>query len=337
MHRLRKLAGRGDRHWMGAAGVAGIVATIVLAVAVASPVWPQAPAAGAPKFEYEVASFKPNKPGNTTGGFRIGMSYPPDGFSAQNVTIQMLITQAYGIQPYQLSGAPDWLNTERFDVDAKMDAPTAEALQKLTPDERNETRRRMLQALLADRLKLAVRSDTKELPVYNLVIGKNGSKLKESKPDDPATAPAPGGPGAPVPSGGRNAVSFSTGGGGGFRGGPGTVMSVGGRGGEQSISANSVPISTLIRMLGTPLGRPVLDKTGLTGKYDISLKWVPDESQVLTPPGGGPDGAIPPPLSDVSGPSLFTAVQEQLGLKLEAGKGPVLMIVIEHVEKPSEN
>src|SRR4029077_12362024 len=127
---------------------------ICVGLATATRVWAhsrtQSPAAEAPKFEYEVASFKAIKPGNAGGPIRIGIGFPPDGFNGSNITIQMLITQAYGIQPYQLSGGPDWLNSERFDIDAKMDPATADALAKLTPDERNETRRRMMQALLAD-------------------------------------------------------------------------------------------------------------------------------------------------------------------------------------------
>jgi uncharacterized protein (TIGR03435 family) len=269
---------------------------------------------------------------------------PPDGYSGSNITIQMLITQAFGIQAYQLSGAPDWLNTVRFDVDAKMDPAVADALAKLKPEERTEARRTMMQALLADRLKLTVRRDTKELPVYSLVIAKNGTKLKEVPPPSAPTpqgpgAPPPAGPppGAPAPAGGGSSVSVSTvGGGGGRVGGPGTVT-FGGRGGEQSINAKAAPIATLIRMISAPLGRPVLDKTGLTGFYDISLKWTPEDGQSFGPPGGGPDGALPAPPADSGGTSIFTAIQEQLGLKLEPGKGPVLNIVIEHIEKPSDN
>jgi uncharacterized protein (TIGR03435 family) len=341
MHKLSVVVASRRKLFVRAVAFVSTAALVCIGLATATRVWAhaqgQSPAGEAPKFEYEVASFKAIKPGNAGGPIRIGIGYPPDGFNGSNITIQMLITQAYGIQPYQLSGGPDWLNSERFDVDAKMDPATADALSKLTPDDRNETRRRMMQALLADRLKLTVRRDTKELPVYNLVIGKNGSKLKETKPDDTATAPPPGGaPGAPGANAPRDSTSVSVAGGGGGRGGPGTVM-FGGRGGEQSINANGVPIATLIRMLGTPLGRPVIDKTGLTGRYDIALKWTPDDNQSVSPLGGGPDGGIPAAPSDASGPSLFTAIQEQLGLKLESAKGPVLMIVIEHIEKPSEN
>jgi uncharacterized protein (TIGR03435 family) len=326
--------------WKTAIVLSALAVPMAFGFAVARPKGQQSQSQASPaeavKFEYEVASFKPVKSGSAGGPIRIGIGYPPDGFNGSNVTIQMLITQAFGIQPYQLSGGPDWLNSERFDVDAKMDPATADALAKLTPDERSETRKRMMQALLADRLKLTVRHDTKDLPVYNLVIGKNGSKLKESKPDDTANTPATGGPAAPgSQSAPRGTVSVNGGGGGG-RLGPGTVT-FGGRGGEQSINANSVPLATLVRMLGGQLGRPVIDKTGLTGKYDISLKWTPDDGQSISPLGGGSDGGIPAAPSDTSGPSLFTAIQEQLGLKLESTKGPVLMIVIERIEKPSEN
>ena len=104
-----------------------------------------------------------------------------------------------------------------------------------------------------------------------------------------------------------------------------------------SLTGNAIPVSALAQRLSMFLHEPVIDMTGLTGKYDITLKFVPEQGQLPPPPGGGaPDGMAPPP-SDASGPTLQTAVQDQLGLKLESGKGPVEMIVIDHVEKASDN
>jgi uncharacterized protein (TIGR03435 family) len=176
----------------------------------------------------------------------------------------------------------------------------------------------MLQALLADRLKLTVQRDAKDLPVYFLVIGKNGPKLQEAKPDESASST----PNAPSASGG-GARTFSKSAGGGM----------------QSFSATGAPISNLVRMLSAMVGRPVLDRTGLTAKYDYKLEFSMEQTQGPLFSGGDGSGkgsdSAPPPES--SGPSLFTALQEELGLKLESGKGPVAIIIIEHVERPSEN
>ena len=277
----------------------------------------QAASAIGPVYEYEVSTIKPYKSDGGSGPMRIGILNAPDGLTATNVTVQMLIQFAYGVQNYQISGGPAWVNSEHYEIDAKMDGAVAEALQKLSQDDRNVARQKMLQALLADRFKLTIHRDTKELPVYSLVIGKGGSKLKEAKPGDtyPNSPQLPGG-----------------------RGGRGTVM-FGGRGGAQTLTAQAVPVSTLVRMLSGNLGRPVLDKTGLTGVYDYTLQFAPDQTQ--GPSFGGPDGGLrggdagAPPES--TAPSIFTAVQEQLGLKLESGKGPVELIVIERIEKASDN
>jgi uncharacterized protein (TIGR03435 family) len=299
----------------------------------------QSPASPAVKYEYEVASFKPAKPG-TEGKIIMGFSMPPDGFTATNATIMMLVQQAYGVQPYQISGAPDWFNSEHFDVNAKMDPAVADALLKLSVDDRRIARQQMLQALLADRLQLKIHRDNKELPVYNLVVGKNGPKLKESKAEDNAST-APGSttvPPAiklpPVPNGGgggNSSVSVN-------RNGAGTFMMSGGPGGGmQTMSSTASPIANLVRMLSMRLGRPVLDKTGLTGKYDFKLEFAPEQTQGPAFGGGDGGGAPMTPPADPGGPSIFTAVQEQLGLKLESAKGPVEIIVIEHAERPSQN
>jgi uncharacterized protein (TIGR03435 family) len=276
----------------------------------------------APIFEYEVSTVKLYKPGaeEANGGQRMGMMNAPDGFSASGVTLQILLQYAYNVLNNQISSGPDWLNSERFQIDAKMDGAVADALQKLSQDERTEARRKMLQKLLADRFNLTIRKDTRELPVFNLVIAKNGSKLHEVQ------APS-------IPPPGTNP------GRGGGRGGPGTI-SIGGRGAVQTLNAQAVQIPTLIRMLSGSVGRPVLDKTGLTGFYDINLQWLPEQAQgaaFAAPDGGPPRGDSPAPLSDSSAPSIFVAVQEQLGLKLESAKGPIDLIVVVHAEKPSDN
>ncbi len=190
-----------------------------------------------------------------------------------------------------------------------MDGSVVEELRKLSDDQRETETRRMLQALLADRFQLKLHSDTKQLAVYALVLAKNGPKLQAAISGD--TYPN----GFKGPDGG---------------GGPGMIFMEGNGG---PVTGQGVPIADLVRLLSQQLGRTVVDKTGLTGKYDFKLKWTPDENQ--GPP--GPPGADNAPPPDSSGPSIFTAVQEQLGLKLESQKGAVKILVVDHGEKPSEN
>jgi uncharacterized protein (TIGR03435 family) len=287
--------------------------TFVLALASSILAQSQNSTAGAPKFEYEIASIKPNK---SITENRPVMNYTADGFIATGVPLIMLIQSAYGIfDADRISGAPAWLNSERFDIDAKMDGAAVDALKNLTPPDRTLTRQRMLQSLLAERFKFSIHRDTKELPTYTLVISKTGSKLQEGKPGDTYS------------NGYRDA---------GGRGGPGTVQ-LKGRGG---LVAQGAPIANLAGMLSWLLGHNVVDRTGLTGKYDFTLQWTPEEGEspmLSNASGGTPSGQPAPPLPDPNGPSLATALEEQLGLKLESKKGPVEVIVIDHVERPSGN
>jgi uncharacterized protein (TIGR03435 family) len=257
----------------------------------------------APRPEFEVASIKLNKSAD-----RRMMIMPPRGgrFTATNVTMQLVITLAYRVKDFQLSGAPAWLNSERYDIEAKAEADPA--FEAALP---------MLQTLLEDRLQLKFHRESKELPVYALVVAKAG-KLHEAegecgpRPNTPPPPPEPGKlPSAPC---------------GGFFGFPGRL------------SGQKVAIPQLLDSLSRFTGRVVLDKTNLTGKYDINLEYTPEQGQFQGPPGGAtPPGLPTPPPTDPNGPSLFTALQEQLGLKLESQKGPVEMLIIDHVERPSEN
>ncbi|HEY4762992.1 MAG TPA: M56 and DUF3738 domain-containing protein [Candidatus Sulfotelmatobacter sp.] len=255
---------------------------------------------------YEVASIKSNKSGNNIVRFRI----KPDGLSLIGGTLHMLIENAYDVRYFQITGAPSWFKSEKYDIEAKMDGSLAEELRKIRDNQREAQTRRMLQELLADRFQLKLHRDTKELPVYALVIATTGLKLHEATPGD--TYPN----GFKGPDGG---------------GGAG-MMSMAGNGGP--VRGQGIPMAYLVHFLSQQLGRIVVDKTGLTGKYDFTLQWAPDENQ--GPPSGPPgiDNAPPP---DSSEPSIFTAIQEQLGLKLESQKGPVEILVIDHAEKPSAN
>ena len=237
----------------------------------------------------------------------------PAGFSAWFITPQQIISVAYGVERFQISGGPSWLPSERFDIAAKMDAATADALEKLSQDQRVLAQQQMLQALLANRFQLTVHRETKELTIYKLVIAKGGPKLQEAKAGD--TYP--------------NAQTFPDGTHPGAGSMQGSVL-----GGE--VIAQAVPVPRLAHELTLMLGHPVSDKTELKGVYDFKLQFTPDNR--LQPPNGlAPNERLPVRPADSNVPSLFDALQEQLGLKLESGKGPVEVIVIDHVERPSGN
>jgi bla regulator protein blaR1 len=272
------------------------------------------PTASLPTFD--VASVKPNKAGGM--GMRIWVQ-PGGRFQADNVSLKSLIKMAYGVQDFQISGAPPWLDSDKYDIEAKANAPSEVEMNKMTDAQRDESFERnklMVQALLADRFKLTLHKESKDAPIYVLVVAKNGPKLKEATaeemaPPDPNDAPKP--PGAKVRMPGRGI-----------------------RMGRGDLTATAARVSFLAEVLSNQVGRTVVDKTGLTGNYDFSLKWTPDQNQgqMFGGPGGPGDG-LPPP--DPNGPSIFTALQEQLGLKLESQKGPVDLLVIDHAEKASEN
>jgi uncharacterized protein (TIGR03435 family) len=233
------------------------------------------------------------KPGTDT---RMLMQFTPDGLRGSGITVRFLLYEGYGgINHEQVIGEPSWSNTQRFDIEAKVAPTDAPALGKMT----FEQRRTMFQSILADRFKLVVHHETRELPIYVLSVAKGGPKLKPSAPDDPA-GQAPRRVGLMITRG--------------------------------KVTANDTQLSTLLTVLSRTLGRTVIDKTGLTGNYDFTLEYAPEEGGP-PPPGEAAQPASPPD----SAPSIFTALKEQLGLKLDSAKGPVDVIVIDHIEKPAEN
>jgi uncharacterized protein (TIGR03435 family) len=290
-----------------AAGLMGVAVPIMFGLSIAAQSraqsQPQSPGGPAPLFVFEVATIKPHKP-DPGSGVMSGQSWPPDGFVATNVTLQTLILNAYGVRENQVVGAPDWARSESYDIDAKMDAAVADELKKLGMNDLFRARQQMLQALLADRFKLALHRETRELPVYSLVITKNGPKIKQAPPDEVYAKGAKG----------TSDWSRTAGGGGKFTG-------------------HGIEIGPLAGMLTQTLGRNVVDKTGLTGDYDITLQWAASDAGQASVSGGAENSTLPEP----TGATIFTALQEQLGLKLEPTKAPVGIIVIEHVERPSGN
>jgi uncharacterized protein (TIGR03435 family) len=249
------------------------------------------PAAGSP-LAFEVTTVKLNK----SGGSGSHSTFDNGRFTGSNILLKNLIQyQAYGIPEPRILGGPKWLGTERFDIEAKADSSVADQLRALNRDQRRVQIQRMFQQLLADRFKLTVHWETQELPVYALVVAKNGPSL-------------------PVSKEAGDSVSTSN-----------------GRFVARGVTLMEVA-QALTQELSKELGRVVIDKTGMDGRYDVTLKWTPEIGTASVDSGAG-DSATPPD----SGPSIFTAIQEQLGLKLESTKGSVQVLVIDHIEMPSEN
>ena len=293
------------------------VAAAGMAILAAALVWAQSQPSAAPSFE--VASVKANH----SGDHMVSLMNSPSGrFSAKNVSVKMLIRLAYKVQDFQIAGGPGWIDSERYDIEAKPESSGPDSSPAPSTDDRREAameaQRLRIQALLADRFGMTVHHDTKELPVYALVVAKGGAKLHVAAvtPDgaEPPASPNPKGP---------------------------MFKGRGMRMGRGELSGQSAPLSLLAETLSNQIGRTVVDRTGLTGLYDFTLKWTPDESQPPMFPGPreAPEGRPPGDraANADSGPSIFTAIQEQLGLKLESQKGPVPILVIDRIEKPSEN
>jgi uncharacterized protein (TIGR03435 family) len=239
-----------------------------------------------PKLEpgYEVATIKPTDPAHPGGGFTLQGRH----LVARNFTVEGLITLAYNLHTTQVTGGPDWLKTDHYDLDV---LPDHEGLPSL------EQARGIVRKLLAERFALKFHYDTKDLSVYVLTVAKTGPKFSKST-SDPSSPPGMGGP-------------------------PGRM------------NMRNGSMEEFAQMMQGILDRPILDQTGLKDRYDLAVRWTPDESQYggrIPPPNSGDNSAAadaPPP--------LFTAIQEQLGLKLDAMKAPTKVMVIESVQKPSEN
>jgi uncharacterized protein (TIGR03435 family) len=248
-----------------------------------------------PKYGYEVVSIKQADP--TARGNRIGPG-PQGGLRTTNTSLMTLITFAYDVRDYQVLDAPNWAKSEGFDVSFTPDKPEAfpkpgeATIAQMQPFMERQQQR--MQAILRDRFGLKLRVEKRELPLYELVEAKGGSKLP------PASAQ------------GR---------------GPG--MQTNTQLGE--LNATGANMRMLTSALSGLLKRPVNDESNLTGTYDFKLQWKPDAFI------GGPGNPQEPPPVEVEGASIFTALTEQLGLKLESKKGLVTVYIVEKAEHPTEN
>jgi uncharacterized protein (TIGR03435 family) len=308
-HRATHNLSYGKKLLLATAGLAALAAPIVVGLMNA----PQIRAQSKPEkpLAFEVASVKAGKSADprSFGSMKPG---PGGRLSVTDTLLYVIIATAYdvAIQSPRLSGGPAWIRSERYDIEAA--AEKGAIPPELPSKERDARMRSMLRTLLADRFKLTVRRETKELPVYALVVGKNGPKLEKSKTEekDCADPDDPGKKGSPCH---------------GFMGGQG-----------RGLHGKAVSMADLVGFVENWTDRPLIDETGIQGLFDIeSVGWVPMRPRPGTAPGTTPtaeDLAYADPIT----PTLFT-VFERLGLKMEAKKAPVETFVIEHVEKPTEN
>jgi bla regulator protein blaR1 len=238
---------------------------------------------------------------NVSGGIHDDFGATPDGFHMANKPLILAIITAYVPQSSDAAlftnvlGLPEWARHENFDIDAKVSEADLPEWQK--PASQKAMLRAMMQAMLADRFKLLVHRETKDESVYSLVVGKNGPKFKETNPADPHPGLRLPGGGVMVPEDGGHSVHFY-----------------------------EASMATLGSLLSSTAARPVVDNTGLTGKYDFVLQ----KPEAGAMPSASQQEAAEP------APTVFSVV-EALGLKLVPSKGSVETLVIDHVEQPSEN
>lgn len=253
---------------------------------------------------FEVASIRPN----TTHDDRGSVGLPPGRFMGTSLSLRSLLRFAYDLQDFQLVGGP-WLNDDRFDIVAKAADAQINAAGQVPTD----MLRAMIRTLLADRFKLVAHRETRQLPIYALVVapgdGRLGPQLHPASVDCAALRLS--GQAPPPPRDG--------------------IQVCGGQLRPGHVTLNGFALFELAINLSTWVDRVVVDRTGLQGPFNVNLEWAAD----LRPAHDATDAAHEVTPTDQSGPSLFTAIQEQLGLRLESTKGPVDVLVIDHVERPT--
>jgi bla regulator protein blaR1 len=312
-NRLGKNLSSGRKLVLAALGITVVAGPVAFGIVLGIPLYGQLLHATEPRPAFEVATIKPSQAGSP-GSLNLG-ARGSGGFFFKNGTVKDLIQFAYGIRSDdQLSGLSGWMNTDRYDIEAKLSDTDAATGQKLFGPAKFDQFRLMLQSLLADRFNLKVSQSSKQVPIFELVVAKGGSKLK---PSEMAAVDAAH-PGPPQPVNGSR-----------LSGMPGKRTGSGVKVAQLAESLSRLPELGSGTSIGG--GRLVVDKTGLTGYYDWTLQWTPDAND----PRLAVDAATPP--SDPNKPGLFTAIQEQLGLKLVPAKGPVEVLVVDHIERPTEN
>lgn len=245
------------------------------------------------------------------------------GFEAENQSVKALISFAYDIPDFQVVGGPEWINTAGFDIDATGFPTTLQLLPQkwgqetyaVAVEQQRSIVRGMLRQLLADRFQLHIHNETRDLPIYELSIADSGSRMHPGfwrpppLPDYPTLKPPP----STMPSPGATWNRFGV------------------------LAGSAVGMSNLVAMLSKQLKTPVVDKTSLSGLFTFRVMWTPDTIRnQRTTQGSGPVMVDGVPF-DPNGPTLSTALQEQLGLKLTAAHGPVEVLVIDNVQKPTVN
>jgi uncharacterized protein (TIGR03435 family) len=262
--------------------------------------------------QFEVASIKP-----ATGVGMRAIRATPGRVNVDNMPLRRLIFVAYKAQDFQITGGPAWINTDLWSIEA-----TAEGSM------RGDRFPLMLQTLLEDRFQLKIHRETREGSVYELTVLDTGSKLRPTKEGScipielkkPTAVPDPSQP--PV-CGGRNSTATET--------GAESLESLG----MPLTDQPGVPFQSLTGELSMLLGRTVINKTGLTGRFDFHLEWTPDAAGGSGPAASNDLATLA--AADAGGTTIFTAVQMQLGLKLKSAKGPVEVLVVDHAEKPTGN
>jgi len=236
------------------------------------------------KLEFAVASIRQNM--ESGGHNHIYNDRHSGEFRTVNAPLKMVMEYAYGLPQTQMVGGPDWLNSDKFDMDAKSDPEVNEVLAKMPDNDANATKQAMVRKLLEERFGLVVHRETREMPVFDLVVARGGPKIEKSDKS-------------------------------------GTTINLGRD--HIDVSGTDHTLALLCEALAMQTGRVVKDRTGLDGRYTITVKWTPDDIAAA-----GRTGADAPP-------DLFTAIQEQLGLKLEPAKGQVPVLAIDKVTRPTEN
>jgi len=294
-HRLGQKLNRGKKALLAIAVVAAFAAPIVVGMTEAPGLRAQSLGASADaNLRFEVATIKSSKPGSS-----LKVQFTPSGrVIVNNATLRFLMKIAYDVGDDQIEGGPAWVNSKRFDLEAAPDESTIGDPKNMSEDQRRKFReqdRLRLQNLLADRFNLRFRTESKQMPIYAMVVAKNGPKMQQARDAEA-----------------RSGI-------------------VGGRG---QLTATNVGMEALAHFLGEQAGKPVLDMTGLKGNYNFDMNWSPDVNGTS---GISAASNTPSVAADSSGPTLFTAVQDQLGLKLEPQKSVAEILIVDRAEKPSAN